>query len=45
MLSKREEANKLYEQEIEEKIVDFVVEAIKIEEKEVTIDGFNELFK
>jgi len=45
MLSKEEEANKLYEQEIEEKVVDFVAEAIKTEEKEITVDEFNELFK
>ncbi|MDD2635268.1 MAG: trigger factor [Bacteroidales bacterium] len=45
MLSKKEEANKLYEQEIEEKVVDFIAEAIKTEEKEVTIDEFNEFFK
>ncbi|PLX08952.1 MAG: hypothetical protein C0596_03830 [Marinilabiliales bacterium] len=45
MLSKEEEANKLYEHEIEEKVVDFVAEAIKTEEKEITVDEFNELFK
>ena len=45
MLQKESEANKLYEQEIEDKVVDFVAEAIKTEEKEVTIEEFNELFK
>ncbi|MDD4148727.1 MAG: trigger factor [Bacteroidales bacterium] len=45
MLSKQDEANKLYEQEIEEKIVDFVADTIKTEEKEVSVDEFNELFK
>ncbi len=45
MLSKEEEANKLYEQEIEEKVIDFVAEAIKTEEKEVSMEEFNKLFK
>ncbi len=45
MLQKESEANKLYEQEIEDKVVDFVAEAIKTEEKDVTIEEFNELFK
>jgi trigger factor len=38
MLSKEEEANKLYEQEIEDVVVSFIAEAIKTEEKEVTFD-------
>ncbi len=38
MLQKEGEANKLYEQEIEEKVVDFVAEAVKIEEKEVSME-------
>jgi len=45
MLQKEGEANKLYEQEIEEKVVDFVAEAVKLEEKEVSMDEFNGLFK
>ncbi|MDD3687220.1 MAG: trigger factor [Bacteroidales bacterium] len=45
MLQKEGEANKLYEQEIEEKVVDFVAEAVKIDEKEVSMEEFNELFK
>lgn len=45
MLQKEEEANKLYEQEIEEKVVEFVAEAIKLDEKEVSMEDFNNLFK
>ncbi len=45
MLSKEEEANKLYEQEIEDVVVDFVANAIKTEDKEVTMDEFNGFFK
>lgn len=45
MLQKEGEANKLYEQEIEEKVIDFVAEAVKLEEKEVSMEEFNELFK
>ncbi|HOZ30409.1 MAG TPA: trigger factor [Bacteroidales bacterium] len=45
MLEKEGEANKLYEQEIEEKVVDFVAEAVKLDEKEVTMDEFTKLFK
>lgn len=45
MLSKEEDANKLYEQEIEDVVVDFMANAIKTEEKEVTMDEFNGFFK
>ncbi len=45
MLQKEAEVNKLYEQEIEEKIIDFVAEAVKLEEKEVSMEEFNGLFK
>ncbi len=45
MLQKEGEANKLYEQEIEEKVIDFVAEAVKLEEKLVSVEQFNELFK
>jgi len=45
MLEKEGEANKLHEQEIEEKVIDFVAETIKVEDKEVSMDDFNALFK
>jgi trigger factor len=45
MLQKEGEANKLYEQEIEEKVIDFVAEVVKLEEKQVSVEQFNELFK
>ncbi len=43
LLSKEQDANRLYEQEIEKKVVDFVVEAIKTEEKELTLDEFQKI--
>lgn len=45
LLQKEEEANKLYEQEIEVKVVDFVEEAIKTEEKEVSVEEFQKMFQ
>ncbi len=45
MLSKEEEANKLYEQEIEDIVVDFISNAIKTEEKEVSLEDFQGMFK
>lgn len=45
MLQKEAEANKLYEQEIEEKVIDFISETIKLDTKEVTMEEFNNLFK
>jgi trigger factor len=45
MLQKEGEANKLYEQEIEEKVVDFIAEAVKLDDKEVSMEEFNALFK
>ncbi len=45
ILSKDEEVNKLYEIEIEQRVVEFVEEAVKIEEKEVSIEEFSNLFK
>lgn len=45
MLEKEGEANKLYEQELEEKVVDFVAESVKLDEKEVTMEEFTALFK
>ena len=44
MLQKEGEANKLYEMEVEEKIIDFVSEAVKLEDKEISMDEFTALF-
>lgn len=45
LLQKEGEVNKLYEQEIEEKVVDFVENTIKTEETEVSMEEFQDLFK
>lgn len=45
ILQKEDEANKLYEQEVEEKVVDFIADSIKTEDIEVTVDEFQKLFK
>lgn len=44
ILQKEGEANKLYEQEIEEKVVDFIAEQIKTDDTEITVEEFQKLF-
>ncbi|MDR2011296.1 MAG: trigger factor [Bacteroidales bacterium] len=45
ILQKEGEANKLYEMEIEEKVVDFIADTIKTEDTEISIDEFQKLFE
>jgi trigger factor len=45
IFQKKDEANKIYEMAVEEKVVDFVAGIIKTEETEVDIKEFEELFK
>lgn len=45
ILKNQEEANKLYEKIFEDKVVDYVKELIKIDEKEIALDDFNKLFE
>lgn len=45
MLNKEEERKKIYERVIDDKVIDFIFDAIKIEEKTVTSDEFRKLFE
>ena len=43
-LEDKELVNKLYEQALEEKVIDFIKEAVKVEEKEISLEDFYKLF-
>jgi trigger factor len=45
MMQNKEEAGKIYERKIDEKVVEFIKGAIKIEEKEVSTEEFNKMFE
>jgi trigger factor len=45
MMNKEEERKQIYEKVMDEKILDFVFEAVKIEEKIVTSDDFRKMFE
>jgi len=45
ILKNQEEASKLYEKLFEDKVVAFVKEAVKVEDKEIALDDFNKLFE
>lgn len=44
-LTKQEEVNKLYENAVEDKVIDFVSEAVKLEDKEISFEDFSKLFE
>ncbi|HPX75087.1 MAG TPA: trigger factor [Bacteroidales bacterium] len=43
-LEDKELVNKLYEQALEEKVIDYIKEAVKVEEKEISLEDFYKLF-
>ena len=45
LLQKEDEVRRIYEHELEDKVVDFLAEQVKLEDSEITIDEFMKLFK
>lgn len=45
ILKKQEDANRLFEKVAEDKVIDFVKEKVKLDEKEIGLDEFNKLFE
>lgn len=43
-LEDKELVNKLYEQALEEKVIDYIKEAVKVEDKEISLEEFYKLF-
>lgn len=44
LLSKKEEARKIADRKLEEKLVNFIKNTVKIDDKEITVDKFKKLF-
>ena len=44
LLSKKEEARKIADRKLEEKLVNFIKNTVKVEDKEITTDKFKKLF-
>ena len=44
-LRRKEDAKRIAEKILEDKVISFIKELVKIENKTVTIDGFNKLFE
>ncbi|MFC2086785.1 trigger factor [Bacteroidota bacterium] len=45
LLKKEEDRNRLYEQKMEEKVIQFIRDNVKLEEKEVSVSDFQKLFE
>ena len=44
ILKSDEERKKLYEKKFEDKVIEFIKESVKVENKEITTEEFNNLF-
>ena len=44
-LQKEDEVRRIYEHELEDKVVDFLAEMVKLEDNEISVDDFLKLFK
>ena len=45
LLQKEDEVRRIYEHELEDKVVDFLAEQVKLEDNEISVDEFMKLFK
>ncbi|MBO7651096.1 MAG: trigger factor [Bacteroidales bacterium] len=45
LLQKEDEVRRIYEHELEDKVVDFLAEMVKLEDNEISVDDFLKLFK
>ena len=45
MMKKEEERRKNYDRVMEKKVIDYILESVKIDNKQITIEKFNKLFE